>query len=764
MTTSLPTTTADFGSPEAMTAVQSRVAAMNADGLTWGTFWNWFITNFPQSYDTDFVWYAQAATGADSYRGTLAAWAPPDPTKITIHDHHELPLQAAMARQFVAPATWDTTWGNALDALLRLADNSRTDDTDDGLTNPYKIYAMVDALRGSNYLQSPHAKEIYAVIQQDLRKARGGVWLVSTDYDVGDVFFLCEIAHLCGVDHWPELLPFLEDHTRYLVWATTSDLLAIEEHGDVGAPAHDPKWHYRLNLLCMLTSVLPDCPERTLAMKLIRTKLSTEAERTPQAAYAYRFNLPALLYYFDPRTLGTEAMTDADWPTGIFGDNARGLVIYRDGSNFLTFDSRVASGVDHDQMGGQGSWEWYRKQPDGTWKWLNRCPGGYEAGAAMFNCATVGGQDTIWGWTRTYLGANAIDGGFEAACEMRGPWTRPGTFGPTYQYLDRFRTTLRFDGNFAQVRYEWITRDGQPVVDATRPMLEARLWNLDGATFKAAGSLATGPEAVPTYFGQSELRWTLASTKPSGVLTINLGPGDVPQPAEAEVSFPPEPISEPPVITPPPVVNPPPPNNPPPPVALAWPTGTISFDGTAGRQVPDFGDLSSVSFATWFKADKTGPILSQDDGANPPGGHCPALLIDPDGKLRSSMFWHGATTAQIVGPVVNDGKWHHAAVTYGDGAESLYVDGVLTGQQTVPQTSYAAAYRYWLGAGYMTGWGGDGWAYFTGQLRDPKAESRCWTAAEVAALAKPDDSLPFRVEYRRFSDRIERVEIIPLAP
>ena len=59
------------------------------------------------------------------------------------------------------------------------------------------------------------------------------------------------------------------------------------------------------------------------------------------------------------------------------------------------------------------------------------------------------------------------------------------------------------------------------------------------------------------------------------------------------------------------------------------------------------------------------------------------------------MFWHGDVAARIVSPgtaAYNDGRWHHVAVTSASGIETLYLDGVVVGQQARPQVAYAAAY------------------------------------------------------------------------
>jgi hypothetical protein len=167
-----------------------------------------------------------------------------------------------------------------------------------------------------------------------------------------------------------------------------------------------------------------------------------------------------------------------------------------------------------------------------------------------------------------------------------------------------------------------------------------------------------------------------------------------------------------------------------------------------------------VSFETWFSAPvgASGVILSQTGaGATPgggsPNGYVPVVQLGTDGKLRSSMFWHGDVNARLTSPgatTYNDGRWHHVAVTYANGVESLYIDGALAGRQTFSDVPYATAYSYFLGTGYTGGWaaGNGGWQFFSGTLDEAAIYQRALSAAEVAqhyaaassSLAKQTDA------------------------
>ncbi len=151
-----------------------------------------------------------------------------------------------------------------------------------------------------------------------------------------------------------------------------------------------------------------------------------------------------------------------------------------------------------------------------------------------------------------------------------------------------------------------------------------------------------------------------------------------------------------------------------------------------------------LSFETWFQAPlgASGTILSQTGGGTTPGGaasagYVPVLHLGIDGRLRSSLFWHGDVGARLVTPGAasyNDGRWHHVAVSYSEGMESLYVDGALVAQQAAAQVPYAATHNYFLGTGYTAYWsaGNGGWHYFQGQLDEAAIYPRALSAGEVS--------------------------------
>jgi hypothetical protein len=154
---------------------------------------------------------------------------------------------------------------------------------------------------------------------------------------------------------------------------------------------------------------------------------------------------------------------------------------------------------------------------------------------------------------------------------------------------------------------------------------------------------------------------------------------------------------------------------------------------------------SAVSFETWFNVPtgSSGVILGQVDGpapgaGNPTAGWTPVVQLGTDGKLRSSMFWHGSSSNRLTSPgttTYNDGQWHHVAVTYGSGTETMYIDGVAVAQQSLAQdTAPDYPYQYYLGVGYTGGWtgGNGGWQYLNGKLDQAAIYLRTLSASTIA--------------------------------
>ena len=158
------------------------------------------------------------------------------------------------------------------------------------------------------------------------------------------------------------------------------------------------------------------------------------------------------------------------------------------------------------------------------------------------------------------------------------------------------------------------------------------------------------------------------------------------------------------------------------------PTGSgysLVFNGTSGyvdmpvtsspgaAQITDPGD--GYTMATWFKA--TGLPGSTYDGYMilRPGYHSGLYMTKDSGVFTGAIWFTDNTSISINSGVnVNDGKWHHAAMSVNDSAKrfSLYLDGKEVGSATYTKTLKS----YNMGSFRL---GGSGTYMYTGQLFNP---------------------------------------------
>jgi hypothetical protein len=110
-------------------------------------------------------------------------------------------------------------------------------------------------------------------------------------------------------------------------------------------------------------------------------------------------------------------------------------------------------------------------------------------------------------------------------------------------------------------------------------------------------------------------------------------------------------------------------------------------------------------------------------------------MLGTDGKIHTSLFWHANTNFVSSTATYNDGLWHQVAVTYSDGTESLYIDGVLVASNTGTEISYDPAYSYYLGTGETTYWAGSngGWSFFRGQLDETAIYATALSGSQIVA-------------------------------
>lgn len=177
----------------------------------------------------------------------------------------------------------------------------------------------------------------------------------------------------------------------------------------------------------------------------------------------------------------------------------------------------------------------------------------------------------------------------------------------------------------------------------------------------------------------------------------------------------------------------------------------FSFDGVNDYiKLPDnfFPWLTSpFTFSLWFQTSATGVLIGQQTSIpfNNAIGSVPGIYVDADGLLRAEMFWNGTANPLRSPRAVNDGQFHHVAVTYDGARQSVFLDGVVMGNRAHTQVAFSpdSTYRYQLGTGYTPAFprGSGGWYSFRGLMDDVALYTRALTAQEVRSLFETGDVL-----------------------
>lgn len=165
-------------------------------------------------------------------------------------------------------------------------------------------------------------------------------------------------------------------------------------------------------------------------------------------------------------------------------------------------------------------------------------------------------------------------------------------------------------------------------------------------------------------------------------------------------------------------------------------TGLLNGGANLNLGAVDFYNLTlsdTVTVSTWINTTLTPSydpaIYLYDDASDTYGWQ---IVLDPSGQVYARIDTSTNTnqTGCATGKVVNDGKWHHLALSLSSGTCKLYVDGILESQAT-----------------YTTG-GFSGLAYMVLDEVSEKADetalwSRVLTPEEIAAV------------YRRGANRLK---------
>ncbi len=144
------------------------------------------------------------------------------------------------------------------------------------------------------------------------------------------------------------------------------------------------------------------------------------------------------------------------------------------------------------------------------------------------------------------------------------------------------------------------------------------------------------------------------------------------------------------------------------------------------------------SIELWFSTVAGGVILGQQTGApyTSLGGWVPMLYVGADGILRAQLFWDGQFQQVSTSAPVNDGNFHHVAVTYDGANETVYLDGTEVGSEALAYSTYAAGFDCQIGTGYTQYWpGGDGgWYAFNGVVDELTLYNSALTLAQVQSI------------------------------
>jgi len=157
------------------------------------------------------------------------------------------------------------------------------------------------------------------------------------------------------------------------------------------------------------------------------------------------------------------------------------------------------------------------------------------------------------------------------------------------------------------------------------------------------------------------------------------------------------------------------------------------------------------TISLWFNTTSSGILFGQygQDAGQNLKGYVPVLYVGTDGKLYGEALWAGIENGNInqvvSSSVVNNGKYHHAVLTYDGNTEILYLDGKLADSESgLKIFPYACEvddfYSYEIGNGYAS----TGWPYtvyssitpysrfpFTGQIDEFTAYASAKNKVEV---------------------------------
>ncbi|GAA1228228.1 hypothetical protein GCM10009676_08180 [Prauserella halophila] len=171
--------------------------------------------------------------------------------------------------------------------------------------------------------------------------------------------------------------------------------------------------------------------------------------------------------------------------------------------------------------------------------------------------------------------------------------------------------------------------------------------------------------------------------------------------------------------------------------------GAAQFNGADSYvRLPDglVQNRTRTSLELWFKtsSDGGGVLLSNADslpGDTETPGAMPILYVGTDGRLYGHL-WNDKAKGIVTDETVNDGEWHHVALTANLDWQWLYLDGNEVGRQKGEIDSRRR--HHFVGTGKMTqgpDWPArpdEAWSYFDGSIGEVAMYRRALSSAEVS--------------------------------
>ncbi|MEV7804344.1 DNRLRE domain-containing protein [Microbispora sp. NPDC088329] len=147
-----------------------------------------------------------------------------------------------------------------------------------------------------------------------------------------------------------------------------------------------------------------------------------------------------------------------------------------------------------------------------------------------------------------------------------------------------------------------------------------------------------------------------------------------------------------------------------------------------------------TTIEAWFKTTGSGTILGyQNSATDAPSVYTPAIYVGTDGRLRG-QFWTGTVAPITSATAVNDGNWHHVALSGARTTQTLYLDGQQVGT-LAQQISHLGQWDTRIGYGF----GSSSWP---GTVSSSRPFPFAGSIDEVAVYNKPLRQEQIRTHYR----------------